>query len=113
MIDLSIRNNIYNDDDLEEALQELDILFNTENTELLGDINIGINMQPYLWTLTPSTDSLKQYLNSKLMNLTYLQKFQYNLNVKHYNDDIGSMYHVIIDIYINENRKIKKEYKFK
>ena len=113
MIDLSISNNIYNDNELDEALQELDILFNTENTELIGDINIGINMQQYLWTLTPSVESLKEYLNSKLMDLTYLKNFQYNLDVKHYNDDIGSMYHIIIDIYINENQKIKKEYKFK
>ena len=113
MIDLSLRNNLYITDDLDEALQELDILFNTENTELLGDIDVGINMQQYLWTLTPAVDSLKQYLQSKLNDLVYLKKFQYNLDIKHYSDDIGSMYHIIIDIYLENKQKIKKEYKFK
>lgn len=113
MIDLSLTNNIYINNELDEALQELDILFNTENTELIGDIDVGINMQQYLWTLTPAVTSLKEYLNSKLMTLTYLQKFQYNLDVKYYHDDISSIYHIIIDIYLEDKQKIKKEYTFK
>ena len=70
-------------------------------------------MQQYLWTLTPAVTSLKEYLNSKLIGLTYLQKFQYNLDVKYYNNDINSIYHIIIDIYLEDKTKIKKEYKFK
>ena len=113
MIDLSLNNKVYIDDDLDEALQELDVLFNTENTELLGDVNFGVNMEQYLWTLTPTTDSLKQYLNNKLIELKYLQKFQYNLDVKYYVGDYRSIYHIVIDIYLDNKQKIKKEYTFK
>ena len=36
MIDLALTGDIIIDNELDEALQELDILFNTENTELIG-----------------------------------------------------------------------------
>ena len=116
MIDLSlnnINNNIYIDNDLEEAIQELDILFNTENTELLGDIDLGVNLEQYLWILTPTIDSIKSYLNEKLMDLQYLQKFQYNLDVDYVGGDIKSEYRITIDIYLENKQKIKKEYIFK
>lgn len=116
MIDLSLKNinnNIYIDDDLEEALQELDILFYTENTELIGDIDFGINLEQYLWILSPAVESIKSYINDKLMNLQYLQKFQYNLDVEYISGDIKSEYRIKIDIYLENKQKIKKEYIFK
>jgi len=113
MIDLALDNRVFINNNVDEALQELDILFNTESTELIGNTEFGITIEQFLWTLTPATDALKEYLNTKLSALTYLNTFKYNFDVKYYEGDFRSMYHVIIEIYINDHQKIKKEYKFK
>jgi len=113
MIDLALDNRVYINNTLDEALQELDILFGTECTELIGDTEFGVALDQFLWTLTPMTDSLKEYISSKLSKCQYLQKFQYSIDVKYYEGDYRSMYHLTIDIYLNDQQKIKKEYDFR
>lgn len=113
MIDLALDNRVYISDNLDEALQELDILFNTECTELIGDKDFGMNINQFLWTLTPTTDSMREYISTKLKQCTYLQTFKYDFDIKYYNGDFKSMYHLIINIYLENNQKIKKEYDFK
>ena len=113
MIDLALNNQVYIDNDLNEALQELDILFGTECTELIGDIDFGTNIEQFLWTLSPMSESIKDYISKKMDNCYYLKKFNYNIDVKYYEGDFRSMYHLIISIYIDENHKIKKEYDFR
>ena len=113
MIDLALDNRVYIDNNLDEALQELDILFGTECTELIGDTEFGTTLDQFLWTLTPMTDSLKEYISNKLSKCQYLQTFQYNIDVKYYEGDYKSMYHLTIDIYLDDHKKIKKEYDFR
>lgn len=113
MIDLALDNRVYINNDLDEALQELDILFDTECTELLGDTEFGVNIEQFLWTLSPMTESIKSYISNKLNNCTYLQKFNYTIDVQYLEGDFRSMYHLIINIYIDEHQKIKKEYDFR
>ena len=113
MIDLALDNRIYINTILEEALQEIDLLFNTENTELIGDTNYGLSLDQFLWTLTPTEESFKEYIQNKLSNLVYLNQFQYNVNVQFLNGEYRSIYHITIDIYLENNEKIKKEYEFR
>lgn len=113
MIDLALNNKIYINNDLDEALQELDVLFGTECTELIGDTDFGVNIEQFLWTLSPMTDSIKEYISQKLNDCHYLQNFNYNIDVKYYEGDFRSMYHLIINIYLDDNYKIKKEYDFR
>ena len=113
MIDLAIDNRVYINNDLDEALQELDVLFDTECTELIGNTEFGVNIEQFLWTLSPMTDSIKNYISNKLHECTYLQKFKYSIDVQYYEGDFRSMYHLIINIYIDDNQKIKKEYDFR
>ena len=50
MYDISINsNNLFVTDKIDAAIQELDLLFNTEPTELIGDVNYGTNWYNYLW----------------------------------------------------------------
>lgn len=113
MLDLALDNSIYIDDPLAEAIQELDILLNTENTELIGDTQFGLSLDQFLWTLTPTTEAFKKYLQEKLYTLKYLNTFQYNVDVKYYTGEFRSIYHVIIEIYLNNQKKVKKEYEFR
>ena len=48
LLDLSLKNNLYIVDIFDAALQELEILFDTNNCELLGDSSFGTNFDQYL-----------------------------------------------------------------
>lgn len=113
MIDLALDNSVYTDNVLDEALQELDILFGTECTELISDTSFGVAIDQFLWTLTPTTESFKEYISGKLKECRYLQAFQYNIDLKYHEGDYESMYHLTIDIYLDDEHKIKKEYDFR
>ena len=113
MIDLAIDNRVYINDNLDEALQELDILFGTECTELIGDTSFGVSIDQFLWTLTPTTEALKEYIKQKLQECTYLQLFAYDFDIQYLDGDYQSMYHLTINIYLDNYEKIKKEYEFR
>ena len=113
MIDLAIDNRVIIQDELDEAIQELDLLLNTENTELIGDTNFGVSLDQFLWTLTPTTKAFEQYIKEKLSTLYYLNKFEYSVNVDFLEGEYRSIYHLKIYIFLDENRKIKKEYEFR
>ena len=75
MYDISINgNNLFVTDKIDAAIQELDLLFNTEPTELIGDVNYGTNWYNYLWSLTPMSNDLKSYITNKISQ-TYFASF--------------------------------------
>ena len=65
-IDVGLFDKVVVNSYLDLALQELDILFNTRPTELLGHPTFGINFEQFLWTLTPSSDTLERYIKEKI-----------------------------------------------
>lgn len=113
MLDLAIDNRIFIDNNLDAAIQELDLLFNTECTELIGNVNFGVSLDQFLWTLTPTTQSLKKYISEKLSTLYYLKFFNYNFDVEFLEGEYRSIYRLKIDIYIDQEHKVKKEYEFR
>ena len=113
MIDLAIDNRVIINDKLDAALQELDLLFNTENTELIGMTNFGVSLDQFLWTLTPTTESFREYINDKLSTLFYLKYFNYNIDVQFLEGEFRSIYHLKIIIYLEDNKTIQKEYEFR
>ena len=82
MLDLSLRNDLILNEELDVALQELDILFNTTATELIGDTDYGVNFEQFLWQMTPSPEQLRTYIIDKISNCTlYLSRANYNIVV--------------------------------
>ena len=77
MIDLALTGDIIIDNELDEALQELDILFNTENTELIGYPEFGTNFEQFLWEVTPAVEDVKRYIYEVLAQTYYCQKLYY------------------------------------
>ena len=88
LLDLSLKNNLYIVDIFDAALQELEILFDTNNCELLGDSSFGTNFDQYLWAMTPTTTDLKDYISAKLNETTYISKLQRNVTVEFIKDEI-------------------------
>ena len=80
-LDLSLDNRIVLADPLDCAIQELDMLFNTVNTEFIGKPEYGCNFEQFLWHLTPTTESLKAYIREKISQTYFLSQYDVNIEV--------------------------------
>ena len=84
MIDFNINSNIISGSEslilggpVELILQQVDMLFNTDINDVLGDESYGTNYDRYLY----STDISTKALESKVLNDLY-NEFAYKLPVK-------------------------------
>ena len=98
MIDFAIDSRIFLNNEFDIAIQELDILFNTENTELIGNPNFGTNFEQFLWQLHPSENDLKRYINEKISSTMFLSKYIININVNVVKGDQRNIYIVELNI---------------
>lgn len=114
--DLALDDSVFVTDMTIAALQEIDMIFNTEYTEVLGDPGFGTNFEKYLWNLNPDVSGLKNYVEGLLKDCYYVSKFPYTVDVEEnspevvrnivatndviYRDD--STYIIIIDLYGND-----------
>lgn len=114
--DLALDDSVFATDMTIAALQEIDMIFNTEYTEVLGAPGFGTNFEKYLWNLNPDVSGLKNYVEGLLKDCYYVSKFPYTVDVEEnspevvrnivatndviYRDD--STYIIIIDLYGND-----------
>lgn len=61
-------------------IQQVDILFDTTPTEVLGDENFGTDYDKYLYDTRLSADNLKMIVEQDLMNLN-LMGWRYDVEV--------------------------------
>ena len=57
---------IVEDDDVEVIVQKLEMILFTNQGEVLGDINIGVNLEYYLWQTRVSTGTLKKKVDEQI-----------------------------------------------
>ena len=108
MLDLSLDNRVFLYDKIDCAIQELDILFGTENTELINDPQFGTNFEQFLWQLNPSPNSLQKYVEEKIKFYTYfLSNLEYSVDVEVLNGEIRNIYNVKISIKDGDDIKTK------
>ena len=73
MIDFALSNKLTDDvlinNELLSVLQQIDLLFNTEPNEVLGDEDFGSNYDNYLYTLGISNAALESKIMNDLMKL--------------------------------------------
>ena len=81
MIDLSLDNKVLVTDVMDAAVQELDILFNTTPTELLGYTSYGTNWYQFLWILNPSMEDIKNYVVEKLSGTYFVSQMEHTVTV--------------------------------
>ena len=108
MLDLAIDNRIFINDVLDAAVQELDMIFNTENTELLGYPQYGTNWLQFLWRINPSAEDLKKYIYEKIQDSYFLQQVKIDVNINIIHDNFyDNMYQVVIKLNDDKNEKIR------
>lgn len=83
MIDFSLSDKITDDivinNDLLLVLQQIDLLFNTDPYDVLGDMNFGSNYDDYLYTVGVSNIALE---NKILTDINKLDLLGYRVDVK-------------------------------
>ena len=98
MLDLALDDRIFLDDPIDCALQELDLLFNTTNTELIGYIDYGTNFEQFLWKLMPTIEEVKNYIKTKLYDTYFLKNYIVEINVEILNGNVRDIYYITIKI---------------
>lgn len=98
MLDISLNDNIFIDTELDAAIQELDMLFNTENTELIGYPEYGTFWDDFLWQLTPSTLELQRYITEKMSATIFLPRFSPKVEIDYEIGTERAIYYVKITL---------------
>lgn len=108
MLDLALDDRIFLDDPIDCALQELDLLFNTTNTELIGYVDYGTNFEQFLWKLTPTIEEVKNYIKTKLYDTFFLKNYIVEINVEILNGNVRDIYYITITIKDPNDKKNKE-----
>lgn len=113
VFDFALDNRILLTSKLDCALQELDMLFNTTNTELIGNTEYGTNFEQFLWQLTPSTQELKNYIYRKIKNTYFLSQYEVTINIRTEAGTLRDIYYVEISLNTNSDDEeiVKKSQK--
>ena len=113
MLDLALDGRVFLYNELDCAIQEIDLLLNTENTQLIGYPEYGTEFQTFLWTLTPTTVEIEKYIKDKIDTSTfYASKMDVNVYVEFLQENYNTMYYVRITITDKSGNSIKREYKY-
>lgn len=113
MKDLAIDSRVVLDTDLDCALQEIDLLLNTTNTELIGDTQFGVELETFLWTLTPTTMELQRYIEEKIKSYSfYCRKFYVEVNCTYLEGVYRSIYLVEILLKLGDKVVGTKKYQY-
>lgn len=113
MIDLAIDSRIFIDSVLDAALQELDMIFNTTNTELIGYPMYGTNWEQFLWQMTPSPNELRRYIVEKMSQSFFLAEMDTNVDVQVLEGEFRAIYYVKITVKTKSGKIGYREYQFR
>ena len=112
MIDLAIDSRMFINSEFDEALQEIDMLLNTTSTELLGDPYYGVTLETFLWTLTPTTTELENYISEKLRDTMFASKFGVTVKAQYYKGPYRSVYLVNITLKNGSGDTVTRKYQY-
>lgn len=100
MLDLALDDRVFINNTIDAAIQEIDILFNTTNTELLGDSDYGTNWMQFMWILNPSLSEMQTYIERKLSETYFVSQLDYSVNVNLVNtsDTNEDAFEVTVDL---------------
>ena len=113
MLDLALDNRVFLNTELDCALQEIDMILNTENTELLGYPQYGVSIDSFLWTLTPQETEMEKYLRDKITSQSlFIKNFRLFIKCNFLKGEYRSIYHVKITLLDDLGNKGVREYQF-
>lgn len=76
---------IVEDDELEVIIQKLEMILFTNKGEVLGNVDIGVNLEYYLWQTKVTTGTLKKKVQEQIFKyIPELIQIGYDLSVNIY-----------------------------
>lgn len=112
-LDLALDSKVFVRNELDAGLQELDILLNTEPTELLGYPSFGTDFEQFLWQLSPSPDAAKRYLEEKIMETYFLKSLSVSIYVNVVKGEYRMIYDINIYVSDNNGNQANRKYQFR
>ena len=80
-----IKNRIVEDDDIEVIIQKLEMILFTNKGEVLGDIELGCDLEYYLWQTRVTTNTLKSKVDEQIsVYIPELLTIGYDLEIEVY-----------------------------
>lgn len=101
--DFALDNRVLLDNSLDCAIQELDMLFNTTNTELIGNAAFGTNFEQFLWEIAPSTEELEKYIYEKIGKTYFLSQYDVGVSIRTELGTTRDIYYVEISLKTNSD----------
>jgi len=98
ILDLAIDGQVFITNMIDAALQEIDLIFNTTNTELIGHPTFGTNFEVFLWQLTPSPAALENYIREKLNDTYFCRQMSLDIKIQIVDGTYRSIYYVQISV---------------
>lgn len=113
MKDLALNDKVLLENEFDCALQEIDMLFSTTSTELIGYPEYGMSLESFLWTLSPTTSELQKYITQQIDAFCpYAKKFGVNAQVQYYKGSYRSIYLVIITMKAPNGETAIRKYQY-
>ena len=98
MIDLAIDSRVFITSKLDEAVQELDMIFNPTNGELIGYSSFGTNFEQFLWQINDASNMLQTYIYDKIKDSFFLRDMLTEVNVTTMEGEMRRIYVVKISV---------------
>lgn len=77
-----VANKIIEDDEIEVIVQKLEMILFTNKGEVLGDLNLGANLEYYLWQTRVSEGNIKKIVEEQINTyIPELIKIGYSLDL--------------------------------
>lgn len=109
-LDLALDNSLTVTSPFDAAIQELDLLMSTENTQVLGNVDFGVNMEQFLWQLTPSPSEVQSYIQQKILQNTFwCNKLGIQISVETVQGTIRDIYVVTISLKDPDSNSVVKK----
>lgn len=100
-------------DKLELFLQEIDILFSTDENEVLGNAEMGLNLEKYLGKFSLNQDQIQSIVAAKIReNCLMCEHFLWNVTVNFTPGAISDIMHVNVQIKDQENSQTLRQLSF-
>lgn len=112
MLDFALDERLFIFSEIDAAAQEIDILFNTDYTELLGNTQFGTNFEQFLWEMEPNERQVQNYIYEQLRFTSYAKKYITDVFVTYVDGTERAIYYIEIHFQDEVGNKRLRKYQY-
>lgn len=97
-------------DELDLIIQQIDMLFSTTPTDVIGDPTYGSSYEKFIWDLSYPTSEIKRYAESQLLKNVEFFGNKFNVNVSILHGECNDIILLEVNIFV-QGHQYQKIYK--